>query len=174
MSLISALYAIHRAPFRNDKGFTLVETMVALVVLTIGILTVFTMQTGSVRGNARAKQITTASALAAERMEQINGLKYDDDLLADKTDDGTGQDGDRNGIDDDDEGVVVDGISNFGLDLNTTATADFTVTDLPGYTMYYNVAVDQPIENVKTIRLIIMRNSDQQQLVFDYYKAASL
>jgi prepilin-type N-terminal cleavage/methylation domain-containing protein len=159
----------------NHGGFTLIESLVALVVLTIGILAMYTMQSGSVRGNFRASQMTSASAWAADRMEQLNGLPCDDDALADKNNDGTGQDADGNGVDDDDEGLWVDGIANFGLDRNTAATADYTFTGgLEGFTMHYNIANDQPIENMKTIRVILVRNADRQQFVFDYYRAASL
>lgn len=158
----------------NEKGFTLIEALVALVVLTIGILTLFTMQAGSVRSNFRASQITIASAWAAELMEEFNTLAYDDDRLQDANNDSLGQDGDANGIDDDDEGNRVDDIGNFGLDQNEAETADFILKEYPGMTMYYNVAIDQPVEKMKTIRVLIVRESDQQQLVFEYYKAAPL
>jgi len=163
-----------QTPRLNERGFTLIEAMVALGVLSIGIVVMYAMQTGSVRGNHLAQNITTASAWAVERMEEINGMDYYDDLLADTKNDGTDQDANGNGSDDDDDGFAVDGILNFGLDQNTTATADFTNTDLPGFTMHYNVAVDHPLEKVKTIRVIVVRNADQQQLVFDYSKAAPL
>ena len=163
-------------PRLNESGFTLIEAMVALAVISIGIVVMFVMQTGSVRGNHHAQNITIESAWAVERMEEINGLDHYDDLLADRNNDGTGQDANGNGSDDDDDGLAVDGILNFGLDQNTTATADFTITDpdLPGFIMHYNVAVDQPLEKVKTIRVIVVRNADRQQLVFDYSKAAPL
>lgn len=159
----------------GNRGFTLIEALVALGILTIGVLTVYTMQTGSVRGNLRARQISIASAWAMDKMEQFNGLAYNDSLLDDERQDSTGQDGDNNGIDDDDEGRAGgDGITNFGLDQRTAATADHTFTDLDGYTMYCNIAVNQPLAQMKTIRIIVVRNSDQQPLVFDYCKAASL
>lgn len=158
----------------DSRGFTLIEALVALGVLTIGILTMYTMQTGSVRGNFRASQISTASTWAMDRMEQFNALDYDDSLLDDKRNDGTGQDANGNGVDDDDEGVTVDGISNFGLDQRTATTADHMVTAFDRFTLLYNVAVNQPLENMKTIRLIVVRKGDQQPLVFDYYKAAPL
>jgi len=166
--------ATPRNPTSSDSGFTLIEALVALVVLTIGILTLYTMQAASVRGNNKAGQITAATVMAADLMEQISGLRYDDAQLTDRLNDGADQDSNGNGIDDDDEGMPGDGISNFGLDRNSAATADHTVTDLPGFTMYYNVAVNQPMENMKTIRMIVVRKVDRQQLVFDYYKAASL
>lgn len=163
-------------PFPADnRGFTLIEALVALGVLSIGILTMFTMQTGSVRGNLRASQISAASTWAMDKMEEFSGLDYDDSQLADLRNDGTNQDANGNGIDDDDEGGTGrDGIANFGLDQRTAAAADYTLTDPAGYTMYYNIAVNQPLENMKTIRLIIVRDSDQQALVFDYHKAAPL
>ena len=173
--MISKLFRTNlQLPRLNESGFTLVEAMVALAVLSIGIVVMYAMQTGSVRGNLHAQNITTAATWAVQRMEVINGLDYDDDLLADRNKDGISQDANGNGSDDDDDGLAVDGILNFGLDQNTTATADFTNTDLSGFTMYYNVAVDQPLENVKTIRVIVVRNADQQQLVFDYSKAGRL
>jgi prepilin-type N-terminal cleavage/methylation domain-containing protein len=164
-----------RLPRLNESGFTLIESMVALAVLSIGIVVMYAMQTGSVRGNYLAQNITTASAWAVERMEEINGLDYDDDLLDDRNNDGTGQDTNGNGKDDDDDVLgAVDNILNFGLDQNTTATADFTNTDLSGFTMHYNIAVDHPLEKMKIIRVIVVRNADQQQLVFDYAKTGSL
>lgn len=156
------------------SGFTLIESLVALGVLTIGILTMYTMQTGSVRGNFRASRISTASTWAMDRIEKINAMTYDDALLGDRHNDGAGQDANGNGVDDDDEGVAVDGISNFGLDQHTAATADHVVTGLDGFTLYYNVAMGQPLDNMKTIRLIVVREADQQPLVFDYTKAAPL
>lgn len=150
----------------NTLGFTLIETAVALAVLSIGILTINIMQTGSVRGNFRASQITTASAWAGDRMERINSLDYDDNFLTDQNGDGTSQDIDKNGLDDD----GVDTISNFGLD--ETANADYTISSPENrLTLHYNVAVDHPLENMKTIRLIVVRDADRQQLVFDYFKA---
>jgi prepilin-type N-terminal cleavage/methylation domain-containing protein len=158
-----------------SRGFTLIEALVALAVLTIGILTMYTMQTGSIRGNYRAARITTAASWAADRMEQFNAMAYDDPRLMDVQNDGTDQDDNGNGIDDDDEGIRVDDIANFGLDSNSASTADYTVSgELDGFTMYYNVAVDQPVAQMKTIRIIIVRDLDRQSLVFDYYKAASL
>ena len=162
-------------PRVNERGFTLIEAMVALAVLSIGIVVMYAMQVGSVRGNLHAQNITTAATCAVERMEEINGLDYDDDLLDDRNNDGNGQDANLNGEDDDDVVLgAVDGILNFGLDQNTTATADFTNTDLSGFTMHYNVAVDHPLERMKTIWVIVVRNADQQQLVFDYAKTGSL
>ena len=158
---------------RGGGGFTLIEAVVALAVLSIGILTINIMQNGAVQGNYRASQITTASSRAGDRMEKINGMAFDDNLLSDRNGNGTDQDADGNGIDDDDEGTGTDTIANFGLDETNDADHTFTFAE-DGLTMHYNIAVDQPLDNMKTIRVIIVRDADRQQLVFDYYKAGPM
>lgn len=62
----------------NEKGFTLIEALVAMVILVIGILSLYTMQTTSVRGNATAFGLTSAATWATERIERLFTEKYDD------------------------------------------------------------------------------------------------
>lgn len=143
----------------GNDGFSLIEVIVALAVLTIGILSVNAMQSASIRGNHAASDITVATSWAADEAEQIFSMPYDDPLLEDDGD-GTNQDMNNNGIDDDDEGIMRDGTPNFGLDDNTAGTADGSRTsnDPDGrYTIYWNVADDVPIDNIKTIQVIVTR-----------------
>jgi prepilin-type N-terminal cleavage/methylation domain-containing protein len=148
----------------NNKGFTLIETLVALVILTIGILTLNKMQVTSIRGNANASGITSSSSWAAGQVEQLLRLDYDDPLLDDGDGDGTGQDADDDGVD--------DGGNDFGLS-DTGANADGTATSPDNnYTIFWNVAVDEPMPNLKTIRVIVTRNyyGLQKQVALDYCK----
>lgn len=62
----------------NNHGFTLIEALIAMVILTVGILTLITMQTSSIKGNAKARGITIAANLSQDRIEQLLGQKYDD------------------------------------------------------------------------------------------------
>lgn len=62
----------------NEKGFTLIEALVAMVILVIGILSLYTMQTTSVKGNANAFGLTSAATWATERIERLFIEKYDD------------------------------------------------------------------------------------------------
>ncbi|MDW7773827.1 MAG: type IV pilus modification protein PilV [Desulfobulbaceae bacterium] len=62
----------------NQEGFTLIEALIAMVVLTIGILTLITMQTTSIKGNAKARNLTTASAWGQDRIERLFAMDYDD------------------------------------------------------------------------------------------------
>jgi len=48
----------------DQRGFTLIELFIAIVVLTIGLLGTAALTTGVVRGNLSAKNMTTATAIA--------------------------------------------------------------------------------------------------------------
>ena len=63
--------------FSNSKGFTLIEVMIALVILASGLLALATMQIVSVRSNAFSTEMTYASMLAQSRLEQIRNMSYD-------------------------------------------------------------------------------------------------
>lgn len=54
----------------NNRGFTLIEAVISLGVLSIGILALFAMQTLSIRGNANASRITTLATWGSDEIEQ--------------------------------------------------------------------------------------------------------
>ena len=54
----------------NNKGFTLIETVISLGVLSIGILALFAMQTLGIRANASASRVTTLASWGSDEIEQ--------------------------------------------------------------------------------------------------------
>lgn len=56
---------------RRAAGFTLMEVLVTVVILSIGLLGVAGLQFGSLRGNQSALQSSIAAALAAEGADRI-------------------------------------------------------------------------------------------------------
>jgi type IV pilus modification protein PilV len=60
----------------NEKGFTLIEAIIALFVLTIGVLAMMTLQTTAIRSNFQASTMTTASCIAADQLEQLRTLPF--------------------------------------------------------------------------------------------------
>ena len=131
---------------KKETGFTIVELMVAIVVFSIGLLAVSSMQVGAIKCNSTANGITQGATWAENQVERLIGLAYNDPELTDTDGDGTNQDGDNDG-DDDDGG-------NFGLDDNDTATADNFVTR-GDYTVYWNVAENVIINNTKAVNIIV-------------------
>ena len=55
----------------NCRGFSLIEVMVALAILSFGLLGVAAMQGVAIQGNAFAKDITVATSAAQEILERI-------------------------------------------------------------------------------------------------------
>jgi len=55
---------------RNERGFTLLEIMIALAILSIGLMAIFTAQGTSLRASGRAENIQTASMLAQQKMTE--------------------------------------------------------------------------------------------------------
>ena len=55
----------------NDKGFTLLEVLVSVVIVSIGLLGVAAMQTTAILGNTSAINRTRALGLAEEMVDRI-------------------------------------------------------------------------------------------------------
>jgi len=61
---------------KNSLGFTLIESLIAMLVLSIGILALNTMQISSIKGNATASKLTIADTVATDCYEHILNLPY--------------------------------------------------------------------------------------------------
>jgi general secretion pathway protein I len=55
---------------RTDSGFTLLEVIVALAILTAGLLGLFELLSGSLRLSGGARDSTAASLYASQRLEE--------------------------------------------------------------------------------------------------------
>jgi type IV pilus assembly protein PilV len=62
---------------RQSQGFTLIEVMIALVILAGGLLALMTMQIVSIRANAFSSEMTYAGMLGQRRLEQVRNTAYD-------------------------------------------------------------------------------------------------
>ncbi|MDX9833590.1 MAG: prepilin-type N-terminal cleavage/methylation domain-containing protein [Desulfobulbus sp.] len=137
----------------DEAGFTLIEALIAMVVLTIGVFALYTMQVVGIRGNSLANSISTATNISSAQVEDLISRAFaDKKRLVDTNGDGTNQDPDKNGIDE-------QGGGNFGLE-NVDSDADYSHTTADGlYTVFYNVAVGVPLPNTKTIQVLVRDNA---------------
>ena len=61
---------------KNIKGFTIIEVMVAMIVLAIGLLSFFALNVAIIKGNVFAKMMTSATNLAQEKIEELKNTPY--------------------------------------------------------------------------------------------------
>lgn len=74
----------------NQKGFTLIEVLIGLVILAVGLLAIAGMQMTAVKGNFFSHHLTQASYVAQDRLEFLDNLPIDSlELLSGSYDDGT-------------------------------------------------------------------------------------
>ena len=66
---------------KNNQGFTLIEALIAMFVLTVGILAVNTMLISSIRGNTTANKATVTATLAGNVYERLLNVSYDDSTM---------------------------------------------------------------------------------------------
>jgi type IV pilus assembly protein PilV len=67
---------------KGEDGFSLIEIVVGISILTVGLLGIASMQVSSIHGNARAMEVTEAATWAEDQIEKLMALPYDDDDLA--------------------------------------------------------------------------------------------
>lgn len=63
-------------------GFTLIETMIALTLLGIGLLSLSTMQIVAMKHGNRGRHTTQAAAIAQSRMEVLQRMRWSEPALA--------------------------------------------------------------------------------------------
>jgi type IV pilus assembly protein PilV len=61
---------------KGQKGFTLIEVMIAMVILATGLLALMGLQIVSIRSNAFSNEMAQASILAQTRLEEIRNKPY--------------------------------------------------------------------------------------------------
>ena len=62
----------------GEKGFTLLEVLIAVVVFVIGTMSLLSSLTSVIRGNAFSDKMTTATVLAQDKVEDLMALSFDD------------------------------------------------------------------------------------------------
>ena len=62
----------------NDSGFTLIEVLIAIVILSVGLLGMAALTVGVINGNKFSNELTTATTLAQDKMEVIRLDGYSD------------------------------------------------------------------------------------------------
>jgi len=116
----------------GQSGFSLIELMVGICILSIGILAICSMQVTSLKGNSISNQYSDYSTLAMDYMENLMAMPYTS-LPAD-----------------------ADGNGSAGLSV-ADSDADLVMPGPDGIcTIYTNVAPDYLVQNTTTVSVIVV------------------
>lgn len=115
----------------NDKGFTLVELLMAVSLLAIGLFAVAGMQTVAMNANAIANKLSVSTSIAQEVMEDIMSWPQDSPALNTSA-----------------SSVVYD------LDRATAATT-IAVTGAGTFSATYTTTTNTPITDVTQIDVTV-------------------
>ena len=69
----------------NQKGFTLLEILVAITLMAVALLGMAGLTAALVQGNDFSKRLTTASTLAQDKLEDMTKLGYGNTATTDTT-----------------------------------------------------------------------------------------
>lgn len=119
---------------QKETGLSLVEVLVALTILTIGLLATAGMQITALQSNAGAHKMTTINTAASGIIEEILTWDPADPRL-----------------------VVADPAVAYVWDFDPTAAVNNTLTVKGGgsFVAEYFVNKDFPVEKVSTIRVVV-------------------
>ena len=137
----------------NQSGFSLIEALVAMAILSIGLLAVSLMQIGAMKGNSNAINRSDGSAIAQSVMDTLRSVPLDNSLLTAVGDDL-------------DNGIATGGNQPIPGDADHTGTEIFGTNPVAGangqsYTVFWNVLDDSPVTNAKTIRVFVYWNDSR-------------
>jgi len=139
--------------FDNQSGFTLLEVLIAISILTVGLLGVAQMQIMGIRGNYFSGNTTTALTLAEEKMEDLLGKSYSHDDLKDD------EPGNNANL------TSITTIDHEELNIDETGQTGGGI-----YHRIWNVADNTPITDTKTVTLIVTWDNDSHRVTLSCIK----
>ena len=60
----------------ESQGFTLIEVLIAIIILSVGLLGMASLTAGIINGNRFSNDMSTATTLAQDKMEDLRRLGY--------------------------------------------------------------------------------------------------
>ncbi len=119
----------------SSAGFTLIEVLVAICLLSVALLSMVSLTAMVVKGNAYSKVRTTATTLAKDKLEELKNSTY---LNLEGTD---------------------------GTDYATSTGAVQTSASGAYYTRVWDIAANDPADNVKTVTITVSWGTDRNVIL---------
>lgn len=136
-------------------GFTVIEVMIAITILAIGLLGVASMQMNAIRGNSLSDNITCALALAEDKMEELMGLDYSDPALEDAIYENNND---------------LTEVAKGQVDKQEALIDEAGKLNAGHFRRVWNIAEDTPIDDNKTVTVIVLWDKDKHQVLLTSVK----
>ena len=136
---------------QRENGFSLIEVLVSMVILSVGLLALSSMQGTFATGSADSRQRLRAMDLAKSRLNVLKTSDYGATILTDT----------------DGDGVSGLGQTGSGADHQNTATTPSQ------HIVYWNIAQDTSA-NLKRVRVIVEWNDGENSVSLDWIKPRSI
>lgn len=62
--------------WESQKGFSMIELLVAIAIFSIGVLAVATLQVSAISGNGGSRKISDALVMAEDQLENLMAIPY--------------------------------------------------------------------------------------------------
>ncbi len=131
----------------RKSGFTLIEVLIAMCVLTIGILSMYSMQMVAIKGNFKSMRLTKAVQQAESWVEKKLASPYN--FLHD----GSGLHSGDAGLDD--HGIDTNGDGIYTIEELKNNVDGHELKKRDNFLIYWNVANDIPQQGVKKIKFFV-------------------
>jgi prepilin-type N-terminal cleavage/methylation domain-containing protein len=157
-----------RKPSR-ERGFTLIETLVSLAVLSIGLMSIAALMSQMVGTSAQSRAMSTAALLASEKLEDL--CHYSGKVIPANLGAGGSLTADVAGFFDDvqissSNGISARTTSELGVAETIVHRADGTVTVAAGtaapadpdaqiYDRRWLIQANTPVNNMRTITVLV-------------------
>jgi len=133
---------------KDENGFTLIEILIAIVILGIAFMSLANMQISCISGNSNASQLTKAIILAQDKMEEIKSLNPQHPNLADANPSNNSDLRQSTDPEDSDHRESC-------VEIKGESTQSVPDLHYGSYTRIWNVADNTPLPGRKTVVVIV-------------------